>query len=692
MFDYGMLSTAGIKDPQVRAFLDRMVQVLREQASNSVDEKAARRIAAKTVADILGGGGGGGGGGAGDGSATPNGDAIDALAENIQKSLVYQVLSQAISLPDIDRLSAQADAALMRVGNNEASINLEKQTRQDGDLALASQIEVVSAKATDEYIQNWNFDRDTEGWTGVNCTVSRVTVASNAYLRLSAPTSANFSAASPTFTDFNGRIYNRVRVKAKRVSGSGWEGNLYYTTAEHGNSASYYKNVPRPANDAVGQWFLLEFDMTQLTAGGTDWYNGATVIKSIRLDLGNTLSDSFDIAWVSIGRADAGGGAATVVVEQEARATKDTALASAINNIWAKLGGSAAVIEDGALAAATPSAAVATKWNQVVASVTDPNTGNVSSASILSETRAYANSADSTLNAVYSVRAQVDANGDTVVGGFGLAATSGAGSATGPRIDVGVLAHRFFIAAPASGYNPATQYDANLQFPFIAVTSPTIINGVTYQPGVYIKKAIIGDASIDTAKIAQHINSNSFNGTFDVNGNIATNGTNGWAIDKSGKAVFNNIVVRGDVQATSINGQIVGSGHIVANSCTIPLSGVTNSSLSLTGTAQTALTLPSFQSKGGSVFLHAAFNVSVISGGTEDPVLTAPVTVRWMRNSTQIFSETFSARTGVLIVPPAVDNPADGTNITYTLDVFTGGGGGSVSISRRRGYALEAVR
>jgi hypothetical protein len=244
---------------------------------------------------------------------------------------------------------------------------------------------------------------------------------------------------------------------------------------------------------------------------------------------------------------------AAIVTEQTTRAAKDSALASAINNIWASIGGSEAVIQDGTLAAATPSTAVATKWSQVVAAVTDPNTGNVSSASILQESRTYASNNNSTLNALYTVRAQISSGGQTVVGGFGLAATAGAGSAQGPSIDFGVIANKFWIAAPAGTYDPAAEYSANLGFPFIVVSTPTTINGVTYSPGVYMKKAVIGDASIDTAKIAQNIRSNNFNGTFDGSGNIATNGSAGWALDKSGKFVVNNIYARGDIQATSLN-------------------------------------------------------------------------------------------------------------------------------------------
>jgi hypothetical protein len=182
---------------------------------------------------------------------------------------------------------------------------------------------------------------------------------------------------------------------------------------------------------------------------------------------------------------------AGMTAEAERRTTETTSLASAINKIWSLVGGSTAVISDGVLATTNPSAATATKWNQVIAAVTDPNTGNVNSASILQETRTYANNTDSTLNALYTVRAQVSSGGQTIVGGFGLAATSGAGSAQGPTIDFIVRADKFAIAATASTPSVAAQL-ADLTTPFMVVTAPTTVGGVTYQPGTYIKNAFIG--------------------------------------------------------------------------------------------------------------------------------------------------------------------------------------------------------
>lgn len=238
---------------------------------------------------------------------------------------------------------------------------------------------------------------------------------------------------------------------------------------------------------------------------------------------------------------------AAIANEQTVRVSKDNAMASAINTIWAAIGGSQAVIQDGQLAAVSPSAVQASRWTQVVASVTDPNTGQINSTSIKQDLNSYASKVDGKFNSIYSVRAQVDVGGRTVVGGFGLSATAGAGSAEGPTIDFGVRADRFWIAATAGSGDVASQMNpAKNEMPFIVVTSTQTYNGITYQPGVYMKSAFIVDASITNAKIGNLIYSNNFNGAISSDGKlIITNGTRGWAIDKSGNAVFNNLVARG---------------------------------------------------------------------------------------------------------------------------------------------------
>ena len=282
--------------------------------------------------------------------------------------------------------------------------------------------------------------------------------------------------------------------------------------------------------------------------------------------------DLIDIDDLRNGIAQAQAGIRRV---EETRTGADLALASAINTIWAAIGGSSAVIEDGALASANPNSAEATRWSQVQSAVRDPNTGETSSTAILQETRTYASNADGKFNSIYSVRAQVSVGGQTVVGGFGLSATAGAASGSGPTIDFGVRADKFFIAATSETPSAATQISQGSQIPFMVLTSNQVVNGVMYPPGVYIKRAVIGEATIGSAQIADAAITNAKIANVIQSSNYFPN-SSGWIIDKTGYAEFNDLVVRtASLVATStlfashtINGYYVdtnskGGGSIV---------------------------------------------------------------------------------------------------------------------------------
>lgn len=218
-------------------------------------------------------------------------------------------------------------------------------------------------------------------------------------------------------------------------------------------------------------------------------------------------TSQFNTAISQLGQATT----AAITGEAQTRSTQDQSLARAINTMWANMGGNSAVIEDGALANSGQSGAQATRWNQVVAAVTDPNTGQVNSTSIRQELNSYASRADGSLNSIYSVRAQVATNGRTVVGGISVAATNGAGSSQGPTIDVGVRADKFFIAATADTPSGATQLASDNTVPFMVLTQYEWIYGKLYAPGVYIKRAVIGEATIGSAQIADWFESDAAN-------------------------------------------------------------------------------------------------------------------------------------------------------------------------------------
>ena len=351
-------------------------------------------------------------------------------------------------------------------------------------------------------------------------------------------------------------------------------------------------------------------------------------LETIRQNLEGSINDAFTY----------------IGTEETERTTDDLALAQAIQTIWASVGGTDAIIQSGSLTATTPNTAQATRWNQVVAAVTDPNTGNINSASIVEELDTYASNADTTFNAIYSVRAQLSVGGQRVVGGFALPATPGAGSAQGPTTDFGVRADRFFIAATSGTPDAATQIGQGSHIPFMVLTSPQIVNGVTYAPGVYIKKAVIGDATIGTAQIAD--------------ANITT--------AKIGDAQITNAKI-GDAQITTakIGVAQVDTLRIGANQVTVPWSFSSNSLIPFANTGGwTTVQAGAIQCFGGQLFVHGSSNaeaIGVYNPGVDEWTGVAPVRSRILRDAT-VLAESSGSNISY------IDTPGAGI-FTYTLQV-----------------------
>ena len=122
------------------------------------------------------------------------------------------------------------------------------------------------------------------------------------------------------------------------------------------------------------------------------------------------------------------------------------------------------------------------------------------------------------VEAKYSV--QVEADG--VAGGLELIAGGG-------RVDFGVRAGTFFLAAPLGSPIPAS-------LPFIVRTTETVVGGVTIPIGMYVADAFIQNASITNAKIGGDIWSSNF---------VA--GQSGWRLYRSGDMEINNLRARGSI-------------------------------------------------------------------------------------------------------------------------------------------------
>ena len=230
-----------------------------------------------------------------------------------------------------------------RIAAANAAITSEASTRATADSAMASQITSLTANLTTTQVTladlnpldaavTWNFSNTADGWTPYGSTTTLTPQASA--LRLSSTGDMIFY--SPTIAVDGSKDFI-VQARITRVAGSGWDGACFHFTAGHGESGSYYKAIANPGLTA-GQSAIVQWDMSALTAGGTDFITNT--ITKIRIDLGATAADVFDVDWVAIGKRGPGAynvaiaaANAAITNEQTARVNGDSANATSITTL-----------------------------------------------------------------------------------------------------------------------------------------------------------------------------------------------------------------------------------------------------------------------------------------------------------------------------------------------------------------------
>lgn len=233
-----------------------------------------------------------------------------------------------------------------RVDTAEDSITAQ------GTAITALQSSLGGAAAAFTAYRSWEFETGEDGWTGVNSTLS----AADGILEQTA-TNAN-NGVSRLGLNVNGTLYDKVRARVRRTSGSGvWQGQCMYETAGHGFLSTHMKVIDEPADPAA--WSVIEFDMTNLTAGGTDWQT--STIIGLRLDLwGN--SDVVEFDWIAVGKHGAG-------VEASAIETLTSEVANLDGDVVAQAASVSAL--QAALSGYTGSGAVASAIDSLEVSVSD---------------------------------------------------------------------------------------------------------------------------------------------------------------------------------------------------------------------------------------------------------------------------------------------------------------------------------
>ena len=165
--------------------------------------------------------------------------------------------------------------------------------------------------------------------------------------------------------------------------------------------------------------------------------------------------------------------------EEQGRVEGDAVLAARIAQIAVNSGDFGALIREEAEARADADEAIASDVLQLQAVVTDPETGLVEQFAAVKVTAEASASAVNGVKAKYGV--QVDTDG--VAGGFELLGGGG-------KVDFGVRANTFFVAAPKGAGIPN-------QVPFVVRTTWTTVGGFSYPPGVYMDQVFVYNLSGD---------------------------------------------------------------------------------------------------------------------------------------------------------------------------------------------------
>jgi hypothetical protein len=346
---------------------------------------------------------------------------------------------------------ATADTALSQsistlsttVTNNyntlNSAITSEQTARSTADTALANSIYQLQSTASglDTGI-SWNYDSTSESFSVVGATLSW----SNGSIQVNS-SGIDPQLYTPALTLDGSKNY-LIRMRVMRLAGSGWDGKIYYTTGSHGLSESYKKTIAD--GTALNEWRILEWDMSSLTAGGTDWI-GSTITQ-FRVDLGSSSGDQFLIDWISVGRVAPQSYSAQITQEASTRASADSALSTQITTLSSTVTGNYntlnAAIQSEATTRATQDSALSSSITTLQASV------NNNTVAIQNEQTARAN-ADGSLFAQYTVK--IDNNG--YVSGFGLASTNVNGT---PTSLFAVRADRFAIINPNNNRSTVTSF------------------------------------------------------------------------------------------------------------------------------------------------------------------------------------------------------------------------------------------
>lgn len=146
--------------------------------------------------------------------------------------------------------------------------------------------------------KQWTFEGTSDGFMAAG---GEVAPADRAGLSVR-ETGGALSLRTPRGLNVDGHTRSLFLVRLTRVkSAQPWDGTVYYSTRDHGETQGFFAKPAFGADPAVNETQVLVYDMRQLKAGGEDWKG--SIIDQVRIDLDAAPGGAFVVHQVAIAQS-----------------------------------------------------------------------------------------------------------------------------------------------------------------------------------------------------------------------------------------------------------------------------------------------------------------------------------------------------------------------------------------------------
>ncbi|WP_270310968.1 phage tail protein [Enterobacter bugandensis] len=425
-------------------------------------------------------------------------DITDVILEDIKSSEVFKDLIED-AVASSDKLAELSDAIKENADGLAAAVGSNKQTAEaiiGNAMAIA---DVVVRQTAQQGANSATFEQLRE--VIATETEARVTDVT----RLEAKTAQNEAG----ITDVRQALATETEARASAVS------QLTAATQSASDKADSAAAVGAQNTASITDLSQVVTDLDSSMASRleelgaqTDKASGGIQNNAIAL-ITSTLAQVNQRNLLSVQYGD---NKAAIERVDNVMADASKAVAESLRTLDSSTGGNTANVTDLSKTLADFTQASATQINSLKVTVNGQQAAIIQNAQVSADI-------NNNLNAMYSIKVAVDANGRQYAAGMGIGVQN---TPSGMQSQVLILADRFAVMSQPGG----------------AVNLPFVIqNGQTF-----IRDTFIQDGTITNAKIGNVIQSNNYSA-----------GTAGWTINKNGSAELNNVTVRGGIYAQ--NGQ-----------------------------------------------------------------------------------------------------------------------------------------